>query len=267
MDSLKILKTEMILRGFSRKTIKAYLFWNERFLLWIKKSPALIREDDLKAFLLDLNEKGLEPNTLHLAVSALRFYYITIMKRRFKLLHPKKPKLLPTVLSKNEALRMIDAVKNKKHRLLIMLLYSAGLRVSEVVGLRWCDIDFERKVVVVRKGKGNKGRATLLADKVIDELKLAFRKGKYIFYSERDYNKHISVRTAQQIVKHAAALAGIDKNIFCHALRSSFATHLIEQGADVSYVQKLLGHARIQTTQGYLRIADRAVFAVKSPLD
>ena len=264
---LKVLKDEMILRGFTRKTMAAYLFRNCRFLRFIRKSPRLVTNADLKGFLLYLAEKGLNNNTLRLAVSSLKFYYVDVLNRRFKLVYPKRPKNLPIVLSKQEIEAMIASVSNKKHRLLLMILYSSGLRVSEVVKLRWTDIDFNRKTVFVRQGKGRKDRLTILSEKVVSELLSMPRNSRFLFYSGRNSEKHLSIRSAQMIMKKAAKKACIGKNIFCHALRSSFATHLIENGTNVSYVQKLLGHSRIQTTQGYLHVADRTVFSIKSPLD
>ena len=264
---LKVLKDDMVLRGFTRKTMAAYLFWNERFLRFIRKSPKIVTNADLKSFLLSLAERELNNNTLHLAVSALKFYYVNVLNRRFKLVYPKRPKNLPTVLTKGEIERMISLTNNRKHRILLMILYSSGLRVSELVKLKWQDIDFGRKVLLVRQGKGRKDRLTILSEKVVSELLPMPRNSGFLFYSGKNPEKHLSIRSAQMIIKAAAKKAGIEKNVFCHALRSSFATHLIEQGTDVSYVQKLLGHSRIQTTQGYLRVADKSLFAVKSPYD
>lgn len=266
-EKLKTLNAEMILRGFSKRTISSYLYWNSEFLKWIKKDARAVSNSDINSYLLHLNSKNFEPNTLHLCVACLNFYYCIVLRRRFTLHYPKKPKLLPVVLSKEEILRMIQVTTNKKHRLLIEILYSSGLRVSEVVKLKWNDVDPERKVLFISQGKGRKDRYTLLSEKVISELRLFPRVSEYIFYSDINLKQHITIRTAQQILKSAGKKAKIKKNVFCHSLRSSFATHLTESGTDIHYIQKLLGHSDVKTTEGYLRVADKSVFSIKSPLD
>ena len=214
-------------------------------------------------------ERGLAPATRHLVVSALRFYYCDVLKRRFRLVYPKIGKHLPLIISKGNVLRMIEATTNIKHRLLLVLLYSSGLRVSEAVKLKLADVDTARKCIFVRQGKGGKDRIVIASGTFLQLLNefMPFHKrlSDYMFYSDRLDKTHMSVKTAEKVVENAAAKIGI--KAYCHALRSSFATHLLENGTDVHYVQRLLGHASISTTQAYLRVADSSLLKVKSPLD
>ena len=266
---LETLQNEMVLRNFSRKTISAYLFANERFLKLVKKPADEITWADIERYLLLMAERGLAAATRHLTVSALRFYYCGVLKRRFRFVYPKIGKHLPLIISRDDVLRMIDSTTNIKHKLLLVLLYSSGLRVSEAVKLKLADIDAAKKCVFVRRGKGDKDRIVIASDmflRLLEEfLPLRKRESEYVFYSDRVDKTHISVKTAEKVVENAAAKTGI--RAYCHALRSSFATHLIENGTDVHYVQKLLGHSSIRTTQGYLRVADASLLKVKSPID
>ena len=266
---LETLEQEMVLRNFSRKTISAYLFANERFLRFVRKPADEVTQADIERYLLFLAEKELAAATRHLIVSALRFYYCGVLKRRFRLVYPKVENRLPLVVQKEAVLRMIDTPPNIKHKLLITLLYSSGLRVSEAVKMKMADINTMRKCAIVRQGKGGKDRVVILSDTFLqlleDFLPLRKRESDYIFYSDRPDKTHISIKTAEKVVENAASKVGI--RAYCHALRSSFATHLLENGTDVHYVQRLLGHSSIKTTQGYLRVAENSLLKVKSPID
>lgn len=268
-ERLETLRNEMILRNFSRKTIKAYLFANEKFLGFVRKAADEVTQADIERYLLLLAEKGLAPATRHLIVSALRFYYCDVLKRRFRLVYPKIGNHLPLVISRENVLKMIDSTMNIKHKLLLMLLYSSGLRVSEAVKLRLADVDAARKCILVRQGKGDKDRIVIASERFLrlleEFLPLRKRESEYVFYSDKLDKTHISVKTAEKVVENAAAKVGI--RAYCHALRSSFATHIIENGTDVHYVQKLLGHSSIRSTQGYLRVANRYLLKVRSPID
>lgn len=266
---LDTLRNEMILRNFSRKTVDAYLYANERFFGFAGKPADEITQADIERYLLFLAEKRLAAATRHLIVSALRFYYCDVLKRRFRLVYPKVGRRLPLVVLRWDVIRMIEATANMKHKLLIVLLYSSGLRVSEAVKLKLADVNAARKCILVREGKGNKDRIVIASEaflRLLEEfLPLRKRESDYLFYSDRLDRAHISIKTAEKVVENAAARVGI--RAYCHALRSSFATHLIENGTDVHYVQKLLGHSSISTTQGYLRVADSSLLRVRSPMD
>jgi integrase/recombinase XerD len=268
----KEFEKEMKLRGFTSRTIKTYLFHNYKFLKYIGKSPRDVDGADIKQYLSYLvEERYAKPRTVNLAISALKFYYETFSnKRLFSKIHKcKEEKLLPRVLSKEEILRMIEATENEKHKLLIELMYSAGLRVSECVKLRINEVDIERKVGIVKQGKGKKDRLFLLSHMFLDDFKNYIdgrpSSNDYVF---NDYDDgHITIRNAQRIIKNAAKKAGINKRVHCHMLRASFATHLLEEGVNETYIQKLMGHASIKTLERYLAVRIDDALKVRSPLD
>ena len=265
------LETELKIRGFSRRTIDSYLYHNKKFLDFVKKEPSNVDENDAKRYIAHLmSNQGFKPRSINLALSSLKFFYNEILRNvAFNAVKTQKPeKKLPTVLSKEEVKRLIGAVDNPKHRLLIEFLYSAGLRVSECVDLKADDLDLSEKIGKIKHGKGNKERYIILSDNLIQHLNdyLSKRKDRsaYIFSIG---GRHITIRQAQKIVKEAAKKAGIKKRVFCHALRSSFATHLLEAGTDIRVIQELLGHSNLSTTQIYTRVAKNKLELIKSPLD
>ncbi len=265
----KTLIDEMKVRGYSRQTIDSYCYHNSKFLDFIQKSPKEILKSDIKKYFVYLYDKEIASATRHLICSALKFYYELVLKRRFNLVHPKKSNRLSIVLSKEEILRMIDALPNPKHKLLLELMYGSGLRVGETIKIKIGDFDIQNKILIIRKGKGDKDRIVNLSERFISNF-LTFTKNKpsvYLFESEHNLGKHITERTAQQIVKNALRKTNIPKKAHPHTFRTSFATHLIENGIDISYVQKLLGHSRIATTQSYIRLSQNSIKNIKSPLD
>ena len=268
---LKNLRAEMILRNMSRASIRTYVFHNIKFLEFMKKTPKNIAKADIKSYLLYLAaDKEVRPATFNIILNSLKFFYDDVLHRRFKVdfKRAKLDKHIPTVLTKNEILSMIDVTSNSKHKILIEMLYGAGLRVSECLNLKIGHLDLENKKGIVRKGKGRKDRYFILSERVVEDIKEFLKTRRdhnpYLF---NDHKGHIVVRSAQQIIKQAAKKAGIKKRVFCHALRSSFATHLIENGVDIHKVQKLLGHARISTTTGYIKTSSMFLDDIKSPLD
>ncbi len=275
IDTLLYLQTierELKTRKYSQKTIKAYMHYNKEFLDFTDKEPREIGNEDVKNYLLYLiEEKDSSASTLNIAINALKFYYGNILKKDFiyTVKRPKKDKRLPVVLSRDEVSRIFSVVENPKHRLILMLTYSSGLRVSEVVNLRPGDIDVERKLVHIRGGKGRKDRYTILADSIVEDLenyKEKYRPHRWLFAGQNP-EKHISVRTVQAIFDRAVKKAGIEKDVTVHSLRHSFATHLIENGIDIRYVQELLGHKSLKTTEIYTHVSTRYIENIKSPLD
>lgn len=265
------LKIELQIRGFSEKTIKAYIFHNQRFLNFVKKEPNEINEDDIKFYMAYLfAEKKQKPTSVNLVLSALKFMYQEIMKKRIfdNIKSPKNEKKLPTVLTRDEIEKMIKALNNTKHGLLIEFMYSSGLRVSECVSIKIEDLNLQEKMGLVKSGKGKKDRNIILSRKLISHLTdyLAKRSDNnpYVFPVK---DKHISVRQAQKVVHDAAKKAGIQKRVFCHALRSSFATHLLENGTDIRIIQELLGHSNIQTTERYTKVSRSHLKKIISPFD
>jgi len=269
--TLKKLETELKIRGFSIRTVDAYVFHAKNFLEFIKKEPQNVTEEDAKSYLAHLmTEHNYKPKSVNLALSALKYFFKEIVQNTAfnGLKAPKLEKKIPTVLSKQEVKQLLDSSQNPKHRLLIEFMYSAGLRVSECVSLKTDDLDFSEKMGKIRNGKGNKERYIILSDTLIRHLQLYLSAKKdsssYIFSVN---NRPITIRQAQYVVKDAALKAGIRKRVFCHALRSSFATHLLEAGTDIRVIQELLGHADLSTTQIYTKVSTQQLKKVKSPLD
>jgi site-specific recombinase XerD len=188
---------------------------------------------------------------------------------RIGIKRPKSEKKLPVVLSKREVVMMIDVLDNIKHKLMIQILFGSGLRVSEVVDLKINDIDFFRRMITIRQGKGAKDRVTIVSDQTlhnIDKYLNEYQPLVYLFESVEPGNK-LNVRSVQKVVKIAAGLAKINPNVSAHSLRHSFATHLLENGTDIRYIQELLGHARLGTTQIYTKVANNMIRNVRSPLE
>lgn len=261
------LEREMKLRNFSRETMRQYCYFNDKFLQFIKKSPKVVSQKDIEDYILYLYEQEKSASIRHLATAALHFYYCDVLKRRFQLKYPKRELKINVFPVKEEILKMIEVTSNPKHKLLIELIYSSGLRVSEAVKVKHENIFENEKLIHINLGKGAKDRISILSNKFIEDYKNLERKSDFIFYTNRDLTKHISKRTAEIIVEIAAKKAGIRNIVFPHKLRGSFATHLYESGTDIFAIQKLLGHSHFSTTQRYLSQSPRNIVGVKSPMD
>ncbi len=270
-DPFVNLERELRIRNFSPKTIKSYLNYNKQFIIFASKSPSAVKNEDVKRYLDYLSKKGFSFSTINIAINALKFYYTQILKRRFffDIKYAKKEKSLPVVLSKQEIDKLIAVTVNQKHKFVIQLLYSTGMRVSEVVKIRMSDIDLDRMVIRVRQGKGRKDRYTLLARSltgVIESQKKIKGKNDYLF-TARNGVGHWHVMSVQKVVKEAVNKAFLDKNISAHSLRHSFATHLLENGTDIRYIQELLGHRNLETTRIYTQVVRNFINKIKNPLD
>ena len=267
---LEKLKTELKIRGFSAKTQGAYISNNRMFLDFIGKDANEANVDDIKGYMAHLMDRGLKPASVSLAMSAIRFLQDEMLGKGLftKIKLPKLEKKLPTVLSKEEIRRMLDVTENTKHKLLIAFLYSSGLRVSEAVSMKIDDLDLNERMGIVRAGKGKKDRNIILSESLVKSLKMYLGtrndQNPYVFAVKE---RHIAVRQAQRVVNEAAKKAGIKKRVFCHALRSSFATHLLEAGTDIRIIQELLGHSNLATTQRYTKVSREQLKKVKSPMD
>lgn len=266
------LEKELVARKYSRKTVKLYLHYNEDFLKFSKKAPYQVSNEDVRDYLYCLAEKkNFSASTLNIAINALKFYYGEVLKRRFvyEIKRPKKDKRLPVVLSQEEVSGILSSVTNLKHRLILMLLYSAGLRVGEVVKLRVEDIDLKRRLIRIRGGKGRKDRYTILSEVALEtfrEYVKKYKPEKWLFPGQKK-DRHISTRTVQAIFEKARNKAGIKKDVTVHSLRHSFATHLLESGIDLRYIQELLGHKSSKTTEIYTHVSTKNLGKIRSPLD
>ena len=266
---LKRLQTEMRLRGFSKQTSKIYLFYNSKFLEYINKSPEEVFEDDIKEYLAYKMSDDLVSNgSISLIKAALKFYYSEILGKNLSLMKtPRTTKSLPIILSKKEIKELLDKTENVKHRLLIELLYSTGLRLSECINLKHKDLELNENIGWVRMGKGTKDRIFIISDMFKKDLLDYMEKkgyGEYIFTVN---GRKMSPRGIQHAIKNSAKRAGIKKNIHVHTLRHTFATHLLENGVDIRKIQHLLGHSSLQTTQIYTQVSSEEIKKIKSPLD
>lgn len=269
-DILRKIEDDLKLRNYSRKTIKSYLLClNDyfRFAKNIEKKPDV---DLIREYLLKKQSAGNAPQTINLYLNAIKYFYREIMKSGFPIdiKFAKRSLKLPVVLSRDEVSNIIKNIGNLKHKLLISLTYAAGLRVSEVINLKVRDINIGELTIHIKGAKGNKDRITIFPEKIkndIIDLVHGKDKNDYIFASER--GGKLTERTAQKVFENALKKAGIGKDATFHSLRHSFATHLLENGVDVRYVQELLGHANIRTTQLYTKVTNPMIRNIKSPLD
>ncbi len=270
-ERFRKLTTEMKLRGFSPQTVKMYLFYNQKLVDHIKKEPVDITEDDIKDFLAyKLSDDSVSSATIALIKAALKFFYTEILGKNISQIKtPKRSKKLPVVLSQTEIKNLIDMTENFKHRLIIELLYSTGLRLSECINLKYSDLDLNDGIGWVRMGKGSKDRIFIISEifkkDLLDYKEKSCSDGKgYIFLVN---GKKMTYRGIQHAIKVSAARAGIEKPVHVHTLRHSFATHLLENGVDIRKIQKLLGHSNLQTTQIYTQVSSEEIKKIKSPLD
>lgn len=270
-DPLYNLERELKIRGFSPRTIDSYCLYNRLFLEFIKKSPKEVTSEDIRKYLEHLTDKNSASSTVNVAINSLKFYYTQILKRKlfFDIRHAKKSNYLPVVLSQEEVEKMISSTINPKHQFLISLMYAAGLRVSETIKIKMRDIDLDRKMLRVYQGKGAKDRYTMLAEKLLPTLEqqIKLKRPEDYLFTGAGGEGHLTPMSAEKIIKKAAGLAKILKNVSCHTLRHSFATHLLEQGTDIRYIQELLGHKRLETTQIYTKVSAKNLGNIKSPLD
>lgn len=272
IDIEKSIIKECKRRGYSEKTSKSYIYCINKFIKYTKKSIDKISKKDVRLFLESLSEKNLAGNTMNLYHMAIRFLFEDVLDKRIwiDIKYSKTPRKLPVVLTKEEIKRLFDSIKNPKHKLMIQLMYSAGLRVSELLNLKIKDLEIDKGYGFVRKGKGNKDRIFIMADSLKDITGKFIRSKKineynYLFTSIN--GKKYDASSVRQIIKKAKKNSGINKNISCHTLRHSFATHLIENGYSISEVQALLGHKSPETTFVYVHTASPTLIKVKSPLD
>jgi integrase/recombinase XerD len=268
---LEKVSTEIKLKGFSDKTVKIYSYFIKKYLDKLaveNKQPENITIDDIKSFLAGLIDTYSNKSRA-LATSSLRFFYKSVISKPEVMIGIEIPKLeqyLPSVLTKEEIKKLIDAAFTEKSRLMMSMLYSSGIRVSELVGIKVSDLDLENKRGVVH-GKGNKSRQIFLSEKLCQDIKLFLEKNPATNFLFTSKEEALSTRNIQKIIKKAKEKAGITKKVTPHTLRHSFATHLLEAGVDIRKIQVLLGHSRIDTTQIYTRVSGKELENIKNPLD
>jgi len=225
--------------------------------------------DQYMIFLIE--KRKVSVSTQNTAINAIKFYLEQVNKgeRTFYYVdRPIKDRLLPSVLSEAEMQKLLEAAKNIKHRCIMFMIYSAGLRISELLNLKWKDIDHHRMLIYIRGGKGRKDRITLLSNLALDYLKHyleLYKPAEWLFESPE--GGQYSSRSVNQFIHRYSSLAGIHKRISAHTLRHSFATHLLERGTDLRYIQTLLGHESSRTTERYTHVTKRGFEKLISPLD
>lgn len=264
------IEDELKLRNYSPRTIESYLSCLADYFQHIKNVK---RDPDVtlvKKYLLEKQARGQAPQTINLHLNAIKYFYREIFKSRspIDLKFAKTSKKLPIILSRSEIEKIINSIENRKHKLLISLSYGAGLRVSEAINLKIRDVNLDELTIHLKAAKGNKDRITIFPEKLkadLSELMALQHGNEYVFESER--GGKLTSRTAQLVFEKALKRARIEKDATFHSLRHSFATHLLENGVDVRYVQELLGHQNIRTTQLYTKVTNPNLKRIKSPLE
>jgi site-specific recombinase XerD len=269
---------DMNVRDFSAKTQHDYLRIVSRFAAFLGRSPDLATPEDIRRFQIEQREAGMPAPAMNSHVAGLRFFFTTTLDRpdlARKLLRVSYPRKLPMVLSPDEVARLLGATTCMKHRAALSVAYGAGLRVAEVAALKVGDIDSERMLIRVERGKGGRYRNAMLSPNLLTLLRAWWKEGRrqgamlpggWLFPGQNPI-RPISTRQLSRVVEEAARAAGITKRVSPHTLRHSFATHLLEDGVDIRVIQVLLGHAKLDNTALYTKVATRTVRTVTSPLD
>ncbi|MCR4279036.1 MAG: tyrosine-type recombinase/integrase, partial [bacterium] len=265
-------KTERVLRlrNYSSKTRKVYLMYIKEYISFSKRVGITEKQEAVEEFLLAKQERGQSPQTINLALSAVKFFYTNVLKdtKKIDLKFAKRNKKLPIILSRADIEKIIVETENPKYRLMIALGYGCGLRVSEVINLKVADLDIDDLVVHIKNAKGKKDRISVLPERLKNDLRNMIagkNAGEFVFHSNR--GGKLTVTSLQKMFRKSLEKTKINKPATFHSLRHSFATHLLENGIDVRYVQELLGHANIRTTQIYTHVTNPSLKNIKSPLE
>ena len=275
-EALQLFIEELKLKAYSPSTIKTYRNEFLQLLQILKqKDVKELTVADIKRYMVFAMEKqGINENTAHSRLNALKFYFEQVLGREkffWEIPRPKKPQILPKLLNESELAKLFNALTNRKHKAMLFLAYSSGLRVSEIVNLKIADIDSKRMQIFIERAKGKKDRYVNLSPVLLDILRNYIKEYSprpriYLFESEQTFTAYPS-RTVQQIFYNAKHKAGIRKEIGIHSLRHSFATHLLEKGTDIKYIKDLLGHFNIKTTERYLHVSKQKLINIVSPFD
>lgn len=260
------------LKRYAFNTVKTYVSLFENFMNYYTSSDlADLNENDIRSYLQTLIQAGKSNSYVNQTINAIKFYYEIVLEmpnRFYSVERPIKEKRLPKVIAKEDVFAIISKAANIKHKCIMSLLYSAGLRRAELINLKITDIDSKRMVINIRGGKGNKDRISILSPAVLQDLRTYFKEWKPSFWLfEGAKGDQYSSTSIRQIIKRAARKAGIRQNITPHMFRHSFATHLLESGTDLRYIQVLLGHSSTKTTEVYTQVAINNIKDIESPFD
>jgi site-specific recombinase XerD len=272
-EALRKLVETLELKAYSTSTIKTYRNEFAQLLYLLKDYDVNdLDSEKLKSyFWYCIKFLKLSESTLHSRINAVKFYFEQVLNRPkifWEIPRPKKHQNLPKALSAKDIQKIFEVTTNLKHNTILKLVYGMGLRVSEIVGLKITDIDSQNMRVLIQRAKGKKDRYVNLPQSILEQLRaywLSYKPKIYLF--EGQYGEQYSIRSVQQIFKNALKKANIKKEVGIHSLRHSFATHLLEQGTDIRFIQELLGHKDIKTTLLYTKVSNQAIQKIKSPLD
>lgn len=260
-------------KRYSKNTAKTYISCFEKFMNHFYEHDLIeLTEREIQSYLDQKAKAGVSTSQLNQILNSIKFYYEVVLEmpnRFYSIPRPFVEKKLPKVLSKKEVNQIIDATNNIKHRCILSLLYSSGLRRQELLNLKIEDINSERMTILVRSGKGKKDRQTILSPKVLEDLRLYYKQWKpqtYLFEGVKNGQPYSRASVAN-LLKNATSRAGIHKKVTPHMLRHSFATHLLEAGTDLRYIQTLLGHNSSRTTEIYTEVSNHHLQKIKSPFD
>jgi integrase/recombinase XerD len=261
---LSELEEHLKLKNYSPNTIKTYIIHVKKYLDYIQnKTPDT---QTAKSYILKKLEID-NPSSVHHTIFAIEYFFKNILNQNIKIPKPKRNKTIPIILTSEEISSMINSTKNIKHKLIIKLLYGCGLRVSEIINLKKSDLNFEEELIHIKLSKGKKDRFVKLPSSIKNELisYTNISESEILFPSNR--SGKLTKKSIGQIVQNSAKKSAIQKRVYPHLLRHSFATHLLEQGTDLRIIQKLLGHSDIKTTQIYTQISQQSIKNIRSPLD
>ncbi len=263
---------DMTARRFGEHAQRDYARAVKNFTAFLGRAPDKASAEDLRRYQLHLSKQHISPATINQACTALRFFFKITLEKPDLVRHlapVQQPRKMPVVLSQEEAARLIEAAPSLKYKAALSVAYGAGLRVSEVAHLKVSDIDSQRMTVRVERGKGQRERYVMLAPQLLELLRAWWRAARppvWLFPGQNPINP-VTERQINRAMQAAAKAAGISKRVSPHTLRHSFATHLLEQGVDIRVIQVLLGHAKLETTALYTRVAVSTIRDVESPLE
>lgn len=271
-EFLKKLEIELKISKNSAYTIRNYVDANKQLLGSSNKQPEELNVDDVKMFMAEkLTDKS--SSSIILFLAAIKYSYTNILKKDITLgiKRPKKEKRIPVVMTKEEVKRLINSIYSDKSRLMVSMLYACGFRISELINLRIEDLDFNEKTGMVKQAKGKKDRVFNIPEFLINDLnkQIEFQKklNHSLLFSNEETGEKLTASNIEKIVRKAVKRAGLQKDIHCHTLRHSFATHLLENGVDIRKIQELLGHSDLSTTQIYTHVSKEELKKIKSPIE
>ena len=274
IEAIEKFKQYLRSKRYSESTITTYSEALKSFFTFFNsKSINLITNEDIICYNNDYVLKNkLSASYQNQVVNAVKLYFKTIKDTMIeveKIHRPKRAKVLPNVLSKEEVKKILDAHSNLKHKAMLSMIYSCGLRRSELLNLKFSDIDSKRNIVIIRQSKGKKDRITPLSAKILDLLRRYYKEysPKTYLFEGQEKNTQYSARSLEEVLKKSVKLASINKPVTLHWLRHSYATHLLESGTDLRYIQELLGHNSSKTTEIYTHVSTKNIQQIKSPFD